>query len=178
MGKKQNQIYSELLAAIKSMQDPKNNPAQDYLTKEALAGADFLKKGEFSQLPKGMFFDFTLPSETIKQYNKFSNVGREGSFALGDTGGQGAAMGLQSKYLGDKFARDASANFQENIRGAAGNIRGGLASAAGAKSGNDQAVISAFQNLLGSPMLNKPSMLGSILGMAGSLGSAAIGRIP
>ena len=175
MGKKQDKVYAELMAMIKSMQDPAKNPAQQYLTNEALAGAEFLKKGEYGQLPKGMFFNFQGPAEQIKQYQKFANVGREGTFGLGDGGGMGAAMDTQSKFLGDRFARDAAQNYQNNIAGAAADIRGGLASAAGAKSSNDQAIIGALQGVGNLPFLNKPGMGGALLGLAGSLGGAALG---
>lgn len=161
------------------MQNPAANPAQNFLTTEALSGADFLKKGDYSQLPKGMFFDFKMPGEQLDQYKKFANVNQGGTFALangasGDMGGRTNATALQGKYLKDKFARDASQNYQDNISLAAGNIRGSLQNAAGAKSNTDASVISALQNLYGSPALNKPGIGGALLGMAGQLGGAAI----
>ena len=63
MGRKEKEIYSSLLAAIKNMQNPASNPAQNALTNEALAAADVIKKGDFTHLPKGMFFDFDSPVE-------------------------------------------------------------------------------------------------------------------
>lgn len=181
MGRKQNEIYNQLLASIKAMQNPANNAAQNFLTTEAMAGADFLKKGEYSQLPKGMFFNFKNPTEQLDQYKKFANVNQGGTFALangagGDMSGRSKATDLQGKYLKDRFARDASQNYQDNISLAAGNIQGALGQAAGAKGQTDANVISALQNLYGSPALNKPSGWGSILGMAGQLGSAAISK--
>lgn len=143
-------MYEKLLAAITSMQNPASNPAQNALTNEALAGADYFKKGDFSTLPKGMSFDFEMPGQEIDRYKKFKNVGKEGTFALGDTGGMGAAFKTQSGYMDDKFARDASQNYQDNIRGASGNVRNMLMQAAGAKSGNDSQIISALQGLYGS----------------------------
>lgn len=177
MGKKQDQIYAQMLATLKSLQNPKHNPAQDYLTNEALAGADWLKKGDYSQLPKGMFFDFEMPSEMVKRYNSAANVGREGTFALGDNSGMGNAMNLQSKYLADKFARDAGLNYQQNVANAAGNIRSGLGAASAAQSGNDAAIMSALNMMGNLPFVNKSGMMGSLLGLAGGLGSAALGKI-
>lgn len=181
MGKKSDKIYAELLASIKAMQNPASNPAQNYLTQEAMAGADFLKKGEYSQLPKGMFFNFKNPTEQLEQYKKFANVNQGGTFALangqgGDMGGRTKATDLQGKYLKDRFARDAGQNYQDNISLAAGNIQGALGQAAGAKGQTDANVISALQNLYGSPALNKPSIWGSVIGAAGSLGAAAISK--
>lgn len=181
MGKRQNAIYSQLLAAINKLQNQDSNPAQKWLTNEALAGADWLKKGEFSSLPKGMFFDFQNPAEQMKQYQKYANVSADGTYALGDgsgsTEGRSAAQGLQSKYLKDKFARDASQNYQNNITGAANNIRGALGGAANASAQNSQQVISALSGLYGSPALNRPSGWGSVLGMIGGLGSSALGGL-
>lgn len=180
MGKKQNAIYEQLLASIKAMQNPASNPAQNYLTQEAMAGADFLKKGEYSQLPKGMFFNFKNPTEQLDQYKKFANVNQGGTFALangqgGDMSGRSKATDLQGKYLRDRFARDSSQNYQDNISLAAGNIQGALGQAAGAKGQTDANVISALQNLYGSPALNRPSIWGSVLGAVGGVASSALG---
>jgi len=182
MGKRQDQIYSQLLAAITKLQNPENNKAQNFLTTEAMAGAEFLKKGDFSQLPKGMFFDFKMPAEMMNAYKKAINVNQGGTFALaggggGDMGGRTKAQSLQSKYLSDKFARDSAQNYQDNIANAAGNIRGSLAQAAGATTQNQMGVIGALQGLYGSPALNKPGIGGQLLGMAGSLGGAALGSL-
>jgi len=182
MGKKQDAIYSQLLAAITKLQNPENNKAQNFLTTEAMAGAEFLKKGDFSQLPKGMFFDFKMPAEMMNAYKKAINVNQGGTFALaggggGDMGGRTKAQSLQSKYLSDKFARDSAQNYQDNIANAAGNIRGSLAQAAGATTQNQMGVIGALQGLYGSPALNKPGIGGQLLGMAGSLGGAALGSL-
>lgn len=174
IGKKQDKIFAQLTAAIAAMQNPKSNEAQNYLTQDAIAGAEWLKKGDFSSLPKGQFFDFQMPQQQLDQYKKFANVNQGGTFALGDTGGRSAATSLQGKFLKDKFARDAGQNYQNNISGAAGNIRGALGQAAGAKGQTDANVISALQGLFGSPALNKPSQLGSILGMVGQLGGSAM----
>lgn len=179
MGKKQDAIYSQLLAAITKLQNPESNKAQNFLTTEAMAGADFLKKGDFSQLPKGMFFDFKMPGEMMTAYKKAINVNQGGTFALaggagGDMGGRTKAQGLQSKYLSDKFARDSAQNYQDNISNAGGNIRNSLAQAAGATTQNQMGVIGALQGLYGSPALNKPGIGGQLLGMAANLGSAAI----
>lgn len=139
----------QMQAEIKKMSDPANNPAQQYLTNEAIAGADWLKKGDFSQLPKGMYFDFKNPVEQNEQYKKLANVNQGGTFALADGSGRGDAQGIQSKYLSDKFARDASQNYQDNIANAAGNIRSGLGAAAGAKTGLDQQIFGALQGMSG-----------------------------
>lgn len=170
MGKKQNAVYAEMMALLKKMQNPEENKAQNFLTTEALAGADWLKKGDFSQLPKGMFFDFQMPAEQMRQYEKASNVGRTGTFALGDHGGMGAAVKTQSQFLGDKFARDAAQNYQNNVRGVGDKVQNSLIQASGAKSQNDSAVITALQNLYGSPALNKPGVGGALIGAIGGIG--------
>lgn len=140
---------AQMQTQIAQMQDPKSNPAQQYLTNEALAGADWLKKGDYSQLPKGMFFDFQMPSEQNRQYKKMIDVGQGGTFALSDNSGRGQAQDIQKQYLSDKFARDASQNYQTNVANAAQNVRGGLQAAAGSKSQNDQAIMSALHGLTG-----------------------------
>lgn len=162
-------------AQIAKMQEPSQNPAQQYLTNEALSGAEWLKKGDYSQKPTGMFFDFKGPAEQIEQYKKYSDVSQDGTFALADGAGRGEAQNLQNKYLKDKFARDASQNYQDNISNAAGNIRAGLGAAADAKSGLDTRVMSAMQGLTGilGSMPQKTPWWQSILGAgAGIVGSA------
>lgn len=140
---------AQISAMIAQMQNPASNPAQQYLTNEALAGADYLKKGEYSSLPKGMFFNFEMPQKQLEQYKKLTNVNQGGTFALANAGagGRSRAMGQQSKYLGDKFARDTLLNYQNNISGARGEIGKGLYAAAGAKSGQDSQIMGALQNL-------------------------------
>lgn len=187
MGNKQQEaqtqaLYNQLLAQITALQNPKSNPAQDYLSNQALAGADFLQKGEFSTLPKGMFFDFKMPAAQLDQYKKFANVNQGGTFALsnGDNTGRSAASGVQSKYLSDKFARDASQNYQDNITNASGNIQNALAQSAGASSQNSSAIINALGGMYNT-LVNKPkspSIWGGILSAAGQIGAAAIPKIP
>lgn len=178
--KKQDAIYNQLLAAITNMQNPRNNEAQNYLTSSAIEGANFLKNGEYSQLPKGMFFNFQNPTEQLDQYKKFANVNQGGTFALAGGGadqtGRTNATRLQSKYLSDKFARDASQNYQNNVTNAAGQIQGALGQAAGAKGQTDANVINALSGLLGSQYLNKPSGWGAVLGTIGSIGSSILGN--
>lgn len=174
-------------AQIAKMQEPSQNPAQQFLTNEALTGAEWLKKGDYSQKPAGMFFDFKGPAEQIEQYKKFSNVSQDGTYALAaggggattnDGGGRGEAQNLQNKYLQDKFARDASQNYQDNISNAAGNIRAGLGAAADAKSGLDSRVISAMSGLTGilGSMPQKTPWWQSILGPAAQIGSSLIAK--
>lgn len=179
MGKKERmlqQAIDAMKAEIAALKNPANNPAQQYLTNEALAGAEFLKKGEYSSLPKGMFFDFQAPAANIDRYKKMVNVGQGGTFALGDNAGMGNAMATQKNYLSDKFARDEANNYQNNIREAAGTIRGALGGAAGAKSDNDARILQALQGMTGAigQMPQSQSKLGSILGLIGGIGSSAI----
>lgn len=177
MGKKEKEIYSSLLAAIKNMQNPAANPAQNALTTEALAAADFFKKGDFTSLPKGMIFDFDNPVQQRENYLKTMNAGNEGTFALGagTGGGDGAARSAdtQGKYLNDKFARDAAANYQDNVREASGRAQNMLTQAAGSTQQNQSSIVGALQNLYGAvPKGN--SWLGGLLSMGGAIGSAAL----
>ena len=142
--KEEKALYNKIMSLIDVQMQPQSNPAQDFLTNQALAGADYLNKGDFSSLPKGMYFDFELPSEQLKNYKNLTNAGAEGTFALGADDG-----GLQKNYLSDKFARDASLNYQNNIKDASDNIKAGLSQAAGAKSGNDSAIISGLEGMMG-----------------------------
>ncbi len=178
MSREEKALYAQLTQAIAAMQNPKSNPAQDYLTTESLAGAAFLKKGDFSQLPKGMFFDFQMPGEQNTMYKKYADVNQGGTFALannqGQQGAKTGAQALQSKYLSDRFARDASQNYQNNISNAAQNIRGGLSAAAGAKSGTDATVISALGNLYSAMPKKKPFSWTDLIGPAAAIGAAAI----
>ncbi len=174
LSKEEKALYAQLTAAISHMQDPHSNPAQEYLSNQAIAGADWLNKGDYSQLPKGMFFDFSMPAAQDETYKKLSNVSQGGTFALADSGGRGAATQNQNKYLQDRFARDASQNYQDNISKAAGNIQGGLAQASGANVQNQQGVISALSSLFNSDKLKKTSIWGDLFKTIGGIGSSAL----
>lgn len=182
MGNKQQEaqtqaLYNQLLSQITALQNPKTNEAQNYLTTAATEGADWLKKGEYDTLPKGLFFNFKMPGEQLDQYKKYADVNQGGTFALSNGGdGRSKATGVQSKYLSDKFARDASQNYQDNIGQAAGNIQGALAQASGASSQNSSSIINALGGMYSS-LINKPkspSPWGAILGAAGQIGAAAV----
>lgn len=169
MGKKDKALEAlirQMQAQIAAMQNPASNPAQQYLTNEALAGADWLKKGEYRSLPKGMFFNFKQPTEQLEQYKKYADVNQGGTFALSDNSGMGKAGAIQKNYLTDKFARDASQNYQDNITGAAHDIRGALHSAADAKGSQDSRIFGALQGIGGviSSMPNKVPWWQKLLG--------------
>lgn len=177
MGKKEERALQEQLAqlqaAIAKLSNPASNPAQNFLTQQALDGANYFNKGEFSTLPKGMYFDFKTPQEDVEKYKKLTNVNQGGTFALAgnSAGGRGAAQALQGSYLKDRFARDTQQNYQDNISNAAKNVQGGLAQAAGHQSQNNAQVVSALSSMYSSlaNQPKKPSAWGSVLG--------AIGRI-
>lgn len=175
MGKKERELYAMILAEMRKMNEPKSNPAQEYLTNMALEGARTMQAGEFSQgkLPKGMFFNFDQPAEAIDRYKKMANVGQGGTFALGDNAGRGQAAALQNKYLQDRFARDASQNYQNNIANAGMNINNALQQASGYQTNQQANIMNALQGLY-STQANKPSKWGNILGMVGTLGSAIL----
>jgi hypothetical protein len=175
MSKTEKQIWAQLQAAIANLSNPKSNPYQEFLGQQAIEGANWLKKGEYGQLPKGMFFNFQQPSEMNEQYKKLANVNQGGTFALaqGNEGGKTSAQSLQGKYLADRFARDASQNYQNNISDASSNIRGALGQAAGATSQNQSAVVNALGSLY-QMAPKKTSPWGSILGAGAQIASAFI----
>jgi hypothetical protein len=176
MSKEEKAMWAQMQAMLAQLQNPKSNPAQDFLTNEAIAGANFMKAGEFGQLPKGMFFDFKGPQEQVNQYKKYANVNQGGTFALangqGSNAGRTAATGLQGKYLADKFARDAGQNYQDNIAMASNKIQGALGQAAGAKNGNDAAIMAAMQNMMQLAPKKTGGGLGGLLGLGASIASA------
>lgn len=184
MSKKDDALYaliSQMQGQIGKMNDPASNPAQQYLTNQAIGASNWLQKGDYSSLPKGSFFNFQMPTEQNDQYKKLANVSQGGTFALSDAGGRGQAQNMQKQYLSDKFARDASQNYQNNVANAAGNVQNALGQAAGAKTGLDSQIINSMQGLGGviGQLQNKPGFLSTLLGSAGGilggLGSMGLG---
>jgi len=195
MSKQTDQIYAQLLPAIQKLQQipqwhPGDNPAQDALTSNALAGNDWLQKGDYSQLPKGQFFNFQMPQEQMDEYKRLTNVNQGGTFALAANNrgsGATAATDLQNKYLQDKFARDASQNYQNNIANASNNIQGALQQSSGANlqtqgldlqgqglyNQTQSGGVDALNNLY-KTQLNKPNLWGDVIKAGGALGAAAI----
>lgn len=147
-------------AELKALQDEvtslknvqKSNPAQNFLTTSAIDAANQLKAGDFSQLPKGQFFNFNNPIEEAKQFENFENVGKEGRFALADNGGMTNAFKLAGDFRKNKFARDASQNFQDNVANASANVTTQLGQAAGATNENNMNVINAMTGLYRTPL--------------------------
>jgi hypothetical protein len=145
--KKAAKTLEDLTKKIADLSNPESNPAQNYLTQEAIQGAEYFKKGDYSSVPKGMFFNFQSPVDQMKQFDNYSNVGKEGNYALADNEGMGNAISLAGDYRKNLFARDASQNFQNNIAGASDTIRGALGQASGAKGATDASTINALQGL-------------------------------
>lgn len=165
---------------------PAENKPLDYITQQAIAGADILKSRDYRNLSKdgNMFFDFQLPAEQQKARAMAYNANQTGTFGLANSGsGETKAASIQDKFLKDKFARDTAQNFQDNIQQAGANIRGGLATAAGGVSdANAQelnrrmAIMNQFSDLYKFKKQANSSggILGGILGAGASVASAAI----
>ena len=186
MGKQTQALYNQLIGLINQQMNtkPEVNESQKYLTDQALAAAHQMDTGDFSTLPKNMFFNFSRPAEQKRQYEQLSNASNTGTFALGDTAGMGQANALQSKFMKDRFARDVGENYQNNIASAAGNVQNALAQSSSAEANRiafeDQrkmGVINALGNLY-QQKASQPSGWGAALRMIGNLGSAAINKIP
>lgn len=187
MGAQTKALYNQLIAMMneeRTRKAPENKPL-DYITQQALAGAEKLKSRDYRSLGDdgNMFFDFQLPAEQMKARAKAFNANQTGIFGLADNAGAGAGTKLASSYLKDKFARDTAQNFQNNIQQAGANIRGGLATAAGGVAdANAQemnrrlAIMNQFSDLYKFKKQANSSggILGGILGAASSVGAAAI----
>lgn len=176
-----------MLKAQQNAPKPENK-ALSYIEQQALQGADLLKSRDYRDLGKNgnVFFDFQLPAEQAKQREMYANANQTGTFAMSDNAGAGAATSLQSQFLKDRAGRDSSQGFQDNIQRAAGNIHGGLATAASGVAGaNDaetqrqMAILNSFTDLYKFKKQANAAggigMLSSILGGAASVGSAALG---
>lgn len=189
MGKETKQLYQTMIKLLnQQMNQPKpENKPLDYLTQQAIQGADLLKSRDYRDLSKNgnMFFDFQLPAEQQKARAMAYNANQTGTFALGSGGNSGAtkAFGLQDKFLKDKFARDTAQNFQDNIQQAGANIRGGLATAAGGTADANAQEIARQQAILGSftdlykfkKSTNQAATTGLMSGIIGGVGSALAG---
>lgn len=190
MGKQTKALYNTLIQMLneeRNRKPPENKPL-DYITQQAIAGADLLKSRDYRNLAKdgNMFFDYQLPAEQQKARAMAYNANQTGTFGLSNNGaGQSKATALQDKFLKDKFARDTSQNFQDNIQQSASNIRGGLATAAGgvadsnsAEVNRRMAIMNQFSDLykFKKQANSQGGMLGSILGAGATVGAAAISK--
>ncbi len=169
--KEQKALFKQMTELIKQMSNPASNPSQQWLSNEALSAANTLKTGEYSkQLPKGMYLNFQDPAERNAQYKKLANVNQGGTFALANNGNAGertAAQALQGKYLSDRFARDSSQQYQNDISNAWNNVRSGLGQASGYQVNNQGAVMNALQGAYQNAP-QKTNWFSSILPLAGS----------
>lgn len=176
MSREQKQLYNTMNQLLQKQMQPESNPAQNFLTNQALESAEFIKSGDYRQLPKNSYFNFEMPEEQRRKYMESINIGGEGRFALGDNAGEGKAMGLAKNYLADKFARDTSLNFQNNISNASNNITAGLQQASGYKTGNDAAIINALQSAYS--MAPKGFSWSGLIGGALNAGTQLLSKVP
>lgn len=175
-------IYKALMAYIQNLQTQPSpsNPAQDRITEQSLKGSKWLEGRDFRNMKDaGMFFDFEQPAEQEKRQNMIANSFQGGTFGMADNAGESAATRLEGKYLSDRRARDDSANFQQNIEGAAAGVKQGLVESSNATlqaNSLDQSRRLAALNSLTS-MYNRPQqpgILGSIIGAGAGVAGAAI----
>lgn len=188
MGRQTKALYNQLIGMINKMQStpaPVNEP-QKFLTDKAMESARLLETGDFRTLPKNLFFNFQRPAEQMRQRQLLTNASQTGTFGLADNGGASRATALQGEYLKDKFARDSSESFQNNIANASQNVYSALGQSSNAEAQrlafeNDRqmAIMGALNNLYQFKKQSNQaggfgSILGGILGAAGQMGSAAI----
>lgn len=185
MGKETKALYAKLTQMLDKQMNtpPPVNKAQEYLTNQSLQAAKDFETSNFATLPKNMFMNFQRPAEQRQQRELLMNAGTTGTFGLADAGGQTASTRIQNEYLKDRFARDTSQNFQDNIGAAAANIQNALANASGAEAGRiaweDQRMMGVTGMLSNLYQFKKQTnqqgnLFGTILGAGAQVAGAAL----
>lgn len=103
--------YNSALAAANT-----KSPLQMELEGQAQGTLDWIKKGDYRQRPKNIFFNLFDPSELRRHRELVSRAGGQGTVALG--AGNPTALALDKQNRDDENAASDSQQYEADVAGA------------------------------------------------------------
>lgn len=112
MGKKQKVNPDvEQTKSLAAIREPSAGEAA--LTSEATGLTDWIKKGDYTQRPKNLFFNFADPAQRQRQREMEMNSGAQGTSALGAPSAN--LLALDKQNLNDEWARDTAGQYESDV---------------------------------------------------------------
>lgn len=173
MGKKEKpQPTKDFQSSLAEAKTP--NPVQSKLQEIALNDLDFIGKGDYTKLPKDVFFNLSDPAQRKRQRELSHGAKGQGAFGLAGKSANPTALALAKENIAAHDAEDDAAAYEGGVKDAAGRAL----SVAGDVSSADQARKLAILGITAGPyqqQLNKPSWFDRLLAGAGVAGQAFAG---
>lgn len=133
---------------------------------------DWIKKGDYTQRPKNLFFNYADPAARMKKRELMMNARPQGIAALGMGSANPNLLALNRQNLNDEFARDTAAQYESDVADARSRATGILGNVAGLENQRELGALGATTSSFNTRM-NKPKWWEILLGQAGQGAQAA-----
>lgn len=131
---------------------------------------DWIKKGDYTQRPKNLFFNFADPAARNRKRELMMNSRPQGIAALGMGATNPNLLAMNRQNLDDEWARDTAGQYEQDVSQAGIRASGMLGDVAGLENQREMGALAATSGAYNS-QLNKPSRWQTLLG----LGQAGVG---
>lgn len=128
------------LAAVRSP-----SVGEQYLANEATSLLDTIKAGDYTKRPKNVFFNFADPAQRAAQRDMMFNASGQGVFALGAPDPN--LLALNKQNLHDEWARDSSAQYEQDWSNAGLRATGMLGDIAGLENQREGAALGSTTSM-------------------------------
>lgn len=132
---------------------------------------DWIKKGDYTQRPKNLFFNFADPAARAHKRELMMNARPQGIAALGMGATNPNLLALNRQNLNDEWARDEAAQYESDVANAQARATGALGGIAGLENQREGLALGATTGSFNT-QLNKPSWWQTLLQSAAQ-GAAA-----
>ena len=141
MSKKQKvDPQKEQAASIAAVRPP--SVGEQALTGEATGLMDWIKKGDYTQRPKNLFFNYADPAARQRKRELMMNAGPQGVAAFGQ-GANPNLLALNRQNLQDEWARDTAGQYESDVSQAGIRASGMLGDVAGLENARELGVLGA-----------------------------------
>lgn len=165
MSKKQNpDPKKEQAASLAAVRTP--SVGESALTNEATSLMDWIKKGDYTQRPKNLFFNYADPAARNRKRELMMNSRPQGIAALGYGSANPNLLMLNRQNLNDEWARDEAAQYESDVAGAQARATGILGNVAGLENQREGMALGATSGAYNTT-LGKPKWWEILLGQAG-----------
>lgn len=116
------------------------------LTGEATGLLDWIKKGDYTQRPKNLFFNYADPSQRQRNRELQMNAGPQGISALGQ-GANVNLLALNRQNLNDTWARDMEGQYESDVNQAGTRAAGMLGDVASLENQREGAALGSTTSM-------------------------------